>query len=84
MSETRVYLEDLERDTRAGCGDPECLVCGGAIPVEVRRFHSRCHPKAGTWMFFKRGTDFVRVRCRKCGAVVCDLAVQSRRDGFAA
>lgn len=64
----------LEAMILMGCSNPDC---DHALHDELF-LHPRCHPKAGTWASYKTGSKVVRVVCKTCRKLVCEIQVSER------
>jgi hypothetical protein len=69
MSDGVLYREDIDglRCGVAGCSHQE---------HDGLYLHARCHMNAGTRVYYQAGV--LTVRCRKCEALVAEIAVAGR------
>jgi hypothetical protein len=62
--------EDLDAMTKEGCGVEGCNNCG-----DVMFLHSRCHVGGPIEVSYRHRSGVLRVGCKKCGAVIAQIAV---------
>lgn len=68
-----LFSEDLDAQIECGCSEPDCDCQTGMFFL-----HSRCHPQAGTWAAYERGSNTLSIFCAECGAPVVEVAVASK------
>jgi hypothetical protein len=55
---------------KAVCSNPSCNEEHGPLVL-----HARCHPDAGTWAVYDKGTGVLSFRCGACEQKVVEVAV---------
>ncbi len=64
-------LADMERIAADACGHPGCK----GDHDHTRFLHPKCHMSAGTWASYTAGTGVLKIVCKKCRRVVCEIVV---------
>lgn len=59
--------QDLDVNT-CDCDEGHC-------EHSVLYLHPNCHPSAGTWVRYTKGSGELEVTCKKCKRLVCKIAV---------
>lgn len=61
----------------------KCQLCGGDDPScedEGVVIASRCHPRTGIQVMFRRTDDVLRCTCAECGKFIVDIAFEVRSE----
>jgi hypothetical protein len=64
------YREDL---LGTKCHLPDCNHDHSVLVL-----HAKCHPRAGTWVFYDKASGIATIRCAKCDNEILSLAIASR------
>ena len=57
-----------------GCSDPDCTHDHSVVYL-----HPRCHPEAGTWASFDKGTGTLTIECVQCQKPFVGILVADSR-----
>lgn len=64
--------EDLEKMVKGGCKNPNCQHKTDEVWI-----HSRCHPYAGLYVRYVKGSSELNVICAECEKPIVDILVGS-------
>jgi hypothetical protein len=58
-----------------GCDKPDCT-----HDHTVVYLHQRCHPDAGAWARFDKGTGVLTIECKECGKSFVNILVANHGE----
>lgn len=73
MSRAPMTQTGLDVILQGRCQHPNCD-CEGKDHEPLRYFHSQCHPKSPTWVFYKKG-GILTVECGVCRRLIVEVKV---------